>query len=111
MSNREIKFRIWNGISKRWLLNTDWEFYSNFDYIYPKILLGYHIQQFTGLKDKNGREIYEGDILKSNNRIGHVEYYYESFTINLGEENLIPIWKGWEIIGNIFETPELLNNE
>jgi hypothetical protein len=75
--------------------------------------------QFTGLKDKNGKEIFEGDILRL--------YYLESKTID-GAEVVFSHDGGWvlksgsdflnigtrqdevEIIGNIYENPELIGN-
>ena len=70
-------------------------------------------QQYTGLKDKNGTLIYEGDILNckyADQEVTEAISYsedYSSFTH--GEQAL---WRGWigeaEIIGNIFENPELI---
>ena len=77
-------------------------------------------QQFTGLKDYNGREIYEGDMLEYDNRDGYavVKYDEEDGSYYLDGENLNWLdvfsdkrrWYRCEIKGNIFENPELLNS-
>lgn len=125
MKNRILKFRIWNSIDKKWLTNNDWEMYSDFDCIYPKALLGYYIQQFTGLLDKNNKEIYEGDILKlkihddivpENNRntIGLIEFddFHAAWKVKcIGKDSYFFGLKDncWvescesKIIGNIFD--------
>lgn len=68
--------------------------------------------QFTGLTDKNGKEIYEGDIFlnEHNEECGTVDFYDGSFWVHWGsiavllaEEN-----SGFSVIGNIHENPELL---
>lgn len=61
--------------------------------------------QFTGLKDKNGKEIYEGDILKQYDKTYEVYYINGHFMScnELWEENTRS-----EVIGNIYENPELL---
>ncbi len=78
------------------------------------------IMQYTGLKDKNGKEIYEGDILKigwaGSFYIGVVEYDAKSACymfksndkfVSLNTFTLSPA--AWiEVIGNIYENPELL---
>lgn len=75
--------------------------------------------QYTGLKDKNGKEIYEGDIVKYNGwdkkeHIGVVEYKKESCAFVLMLEKSLghsTANEKDEIIGNIYETPSLLSKE
>jgi hypothetical protein len=74
-------------------------------------------QQYTGWQDKNGRLIYEGDILKCINRTynKYVEVTYDTYLASfLFEERHIPeflMLNKVEVIGNMFENPELLKNE
>ncbi len=70
------------------------------------------LMQFTGLKDKNGKEIYEGDVVEVKYRDGSgydnpVEISFErgSFWAGMGYLNDVKIV---EVIGNIYENPDLL---
>lgn len=78
------------------------------------------LMQYTGLKDKNGKEIYEGDIVDfasrfdNSKRTGKVVYYAgdAAFLIEDGKEIFFLFYDALEreVIGNIYENPELLKD-
>jgi len=82
------------------------------------------VMQFTGLHDKNGKEIYEGDIVKypdeaKINQIGVVVYRMAAYFFEAiggddeGNQDIQPYEphsKYYEIVGNIYENPELLGD-
>lgn len=125
MMNREIKFRAWDGKRMYYFDNhqfnleyndiSGWNVYPNQPNYKGKYTTGessesaekFELMQFTGLKDKNGIDIYEGDIVNiPYNRIGSKQVIYlpkeVKFSISGYNVNVI------EVIGNIHENPELL---
>ena len=125
---REIKFRAWDN-EKREFLSDDYGPISVGD---SKVVTDgdwqgvyytdkYTIEQYTGLKDKNGKEIYEGDIVE------YTTHYYSKEK----RHRKVVEWEEWDsdgfgephnlgyfnlseymtVIGNIHENPELLEGE
>jgi len=119
---RELKFRAWDALSESMfgVNDTPQEFWSN---VHPSSC-DVHVMQFTGLKDSEGNNIYEGDIVKSvtdgdyNPMITGVVVFddesltYEVYYTSKGNQNyakdLIDVL--WRIIGNKFENKELPND-
>lgn len=142
---RPIKFRAWNALEQKILCPVAVND-QGFPYIWDDRFLQliqmpstyYHdgivppVMQFTGLHDKNGKEIYEGDIVRIENFLTHweteppidwriFEIIYNQYTWNLRNPYIsTPLadydtktLEPWHIetIGNIFENPDLLEKK
>lgn len=137
---RDIKFRVWDKDRKR--MHIVGEFHhdslsidedNNIYYLNLQCMeasphkgidpehCAYRLMQYTGLKDKNGKEIYEGDILlyDSNSKTS-VFYKNGAFVRSYGNSNMYLLYDSfiedgclynYEVIGNIYENPELLEGE
>jgi uncharacterized phage protein (TIGR01671 family) len=136
MMSREIKFRAWDKEAKlmrhhekdgrgyyhedaeSWGLTIAMLVLGNMTGVRDEFMERYDLMQYTGLKDKNGKEIYEGDVL-SDGKEAHL--YIVVWVENLASFGINK--KGWafthffmeaiepddlEVIGNIYENPELL---
>jgi len=120
--NRELKFRIWCKTMQLWLCE-DSQFlqmdgkrvhaasWSTIEFDLPNE--NYIIQQYTGLKDSKGVEIYEGDIVEIGDRKREVIFNIGMFYIDENYGDIVPVSEVdniIEVIGNIFENPELIKN-
>ncbi|MHC1568707.1 MAG: YopX family protein [Candidatus Syntropharchaeia archaeon] len=118
---REIKFRAWDENREKWvyfrldeIVNINHESLTDDEWAFIQLK---DVGQYTGLKDKNGREVYEEDIVRfkdwwDEEMVGEVRYSEKDMAFTIVND----FWDGFpmmyaddiEVIGNIYENPELL---
>ena len=120
---KDIKFRVWDN-ERNAMFNSksvDIDFFEGkieitsdtirYDEVYTDEIKDFELMQYVGCKDKNNKEIYEGDIVKTKEHIGQIIYSKGMFFIDVKGDFYLPIYnvsEFMEVIGNIYENPELL---
>ena len=121
---REIKFRAWEEDVE--FMNYSVCITTTENKSYYEVSEGFglievnpeHVMQFTGLKDENSAEIYEGDVIEWLDPFGvtvRSQVIYDETTASYktykGELSHISIRPNLKVVGNIYENPELLEKE
>jgi len=134
--NRPIKFRFWDKSVGKFtdfgaihidgdIMTRSATFGGLYDFVSDEMEENIVVQQYTGLKDRSGTEIYEGDIVRLNTgAVGFYEYSepHLAFAVRLKEPDcssddfIISKLDGWhnldvKVIGNVYENPELLDEK
>lgn len=125
---REIKFRVWNktGEEMCYLLENGWSFGPSEEvraFSWEDVFAAQEQDliplQYTGLKDKNGVEIFEGDLIERDIEVGGMYETYGASIVEYNEDeamycfewdspNRLSDYENLNVIGNIYENPELI---
>ena len=112
---RKIKFRAWDKILNKMLM---WDEIKMDSFVISEYHDAFHLMQYTGLKDNSNlsKEIYEGDIVREKTgELRVVVWYLAGFYFKYVKPKGDPDTKintiSLEVIGNIYENPELLGEK
>ena len=121
---REVKFRAWDPQRRQmhqWgagVVAVDHQLNVTTVPAGTDLPSGTVLMQFTGLYDKNGREIYDGDICRVDHLDPRYDVVYRVVSWDAGEAGWsvgvgVPSEVSWshEVVGNVYENPELLTEE
>ena len=124
---REIKFRAWDTDNKKMVLWGELLSKNLQNILSMPKYCGYELMQYTGIKDKNGKEIYEGDIIQDSfyDRKAEVVFLEGAFWLDYIKDfkeyetihkryQLIANYDNkevLEVLGNIYDNPELLKED
>jgi len=116
---REIKFRAYHTKLQEMVKPEDWHHFVGSALIKGELSQdGDNIfMQFTGLQDRKGKDIYEGDIIKGRHKKTRKEYYRtvqsrgDMFVLLPNHSIMHDYCMVGEVIGNIYENPELLEGQ
>ena len=118
-NRREIKFRAWLENSKRMVEVCNIAFHNK-EITYQEDLCGdfysektdsFILMQYTGLKDTKDVEIYEGDIVEYYDKLYEIKWMFSGFYLHDPKGGFIELAECdecCEVVGNIYENPELL---
>ena len=107
---KKILFRAWNKKYKKMVYKGIIDYWLKHQIIETPLGETYEVMQYTGLKDKNGKKIFEGDIID--------EYWISKYSKFVVNEWYRTLWhqyqhsgETWEVIGNLYEDSHLLDKE